>query len=177
MRGLIFAAMLALPAAAFAAGTETNEPPKPTATTTECAEGTVWDETQGKCVAPKESRLDDDGLFRAVRELAYAGRFGDAALALDAMSDEGSDRVLTYRGFLARSQGDLAGGEALYRAALEVNPDNLLARSYMGQGYVTEGRVDEAYAQLVEIRSRGGADGWPAKALETAIRTGVTTSY
>ena len=148
MRALIFAAMLALPAAAFAAGTETNEPPKPTATTTECAEGTVWDETQGKCVAPKESRLDDDGLYRAVRELASA-----------------------------RSQGDLASGEALYRAALEVNPDNLLARSYMGQGYVTEGRVDEAYAQLVEIRSRGGADGWPAEALETAIRTGVTTSY
>ena len=58
-----------------------------------------------------------------------------------------------------------------------MNPDNLLARSYMGQGYVTEGRVDEAYAQLVEIRSRGGADGWPAEALETAIRTGVTTSY
>ncbi|MBV7410144.1 tetratricopeptide repeat protein [Maritimibacter sp. DP1N21-5] len=155
----------------------TDAPPTPTATTTDCAEGTVWDETLEKCVAPKESRLDDDGLYEAARELAYAGRLDTAGSVLSAMSDQSDDRVLTYRGFIARQMGDIAAAEAFYLSALAKNPGNLLARSYMGQGLVAEGRIDEAYAQLVEIRRRGGADSWPAQALDTAIRSGVTTSY
>jgi tetratricopeptide (TPR) repeat protein len=87
------------------------------------------------------------------------------------------DRVLTYKGFVHRNLGDKALAEEYYRAALERNPDNLLARSYMGQGYVTEGRVDEAYAQLLEIRERGGEGSWPEVALRDAIMTGTTTRY
>lgn len=177
MRRTFLIAALTLPGMAFAVGTEDNSTPTTTETTTECSEGMVWDADAGKCVAPKESSLTDDALYEAARELAYAGRYGDTLNVLAAMSDQSDDRVLTYRGFVARSTGDLEGGEAFYRAALDANPNNLLARSYMGQGYVAEGRVDEAYAQLVEIRARGGEGSWPATALEQAIRTGVTTNY
>lgn len=177
MRHLLLTAALTLPATAFAVGMGDDSTPTKTETTTECAEGMVWDADAGKCVAPKESSLTDDELYDAARELAYAGRYGDTLDVLAAMSDQSDDRVLTYRGFVARNMGDLAEGEAFYRAALDKNPDNLLARSYMGQGYVVEGRVDEAYAQLVEINARGGEGSWPARALETAIRTGVTTNY
>ncbi len=177
MRTTFLAAALALPAAAFAAGSDNDSTPTTTETTTQCSEGMVWDANLGQCVAPKESSLTDDALYEAVRELAYAGRYADTLNVLAAMSDQSDDRVLTYRGFVARNTGDLEGGEAFYRAAIEANPDNLLARSYMGQGYVVEGRVDEAYAQLVEIRARGGEGSWPARALEAAIRTGVTTNY
>jgi tetratricopeptide (TPR) repeat protein len=177
MRSLIYAAALALPGAAFAAGSDDDAAPTTTETTTKCEEGMVWDADSQKCVAPKESSLTDDALYRAARELAYAGRYGETLNVLAAMSDQRDDRVLTYRGFVHRSMGDLALGERYYRDAIAANPDNLLARSYMGQGFVEEGRIDEAYAQLVEIRARGGEGGWPAEALETAIRTGVTTNY
>ncbi|MEM9757156.1 MAG: hypothetical protein AAF914_14230, partial [Pseudomonadota bacterium] len=65
----------------------------------------------------------------------------------------------------------------VYLAAIDANPDNLLVRSYMGQGLVTLGRVAEAQAQLVEIRMRGGAGTWPEESLAEALRTGQTYSY
>lgn len=177
MRHLIaLATAVALPQLALAVGTETDAPPKPTETAS-CEEGLVWDEDAGKCVAPKESSLTDDELYQAARELAYAGRYDGALRALAAMTDQQDARVLTYKGFVARGMGDMDGAETFYQAALSADPDNLLARSYMGQGYVVQGRIDEAYAQLVEIRARGGGDGWPAEALETAILTGTTSTY
>ena len=39
-----------------------------------------------------------------MRELAIAGRLDDAARVLDVM--EPSDKVMTYRGFIARQRGD-----------------------------------------------------------------------
>ncbi|WP_172294402.1 hypothetical protein [Pseudoruegeria sp. HB172150] len=177
MRSLLIAIALLLPGAAFAVGSDDDNKPTQTQTTTTCAEGTVWDANTQKCVAPQEGSLTDDELYKAARELAYAGRFDDTLKVLAAMSDPLDDRVLTYKGFVHRSLGDLALGESYYRQAIARNPDNLLARSYMGQGYVAEGRLQEAYAQLVEIRTRGGAGGWPETALRDAILTGTTTSY
>jgi tetratricopeptide (TPR) repeat protein len=177
MRRLLIAAAAILPGMAFAVGSGNDSTPTTTETTTECEEGMVWDADAGKCVAPKESSLTDDALYEAARELAYAGRYDDTLRVLAAMSDPMDDRVLTYKGFVHRNLGDKALAEEYYRAALERNPDNLLARSYMGQGYVTEGRVDEAYAQLLEIRERGGEGSWPEVALRDAIMTGTTTRY
>ncbi|MAM61089.1 hypothetical protein [Maritimibacter sp. UBA3975] len=177
MRPALYLAALAFPTLAFAVGSDDNATPTTTETTTECSDGMVWDADAQQCVAPKESSLTDDALYQAARELAYAGRYGETLNVLAAMSDQGDDRVLTYRGFVHRNLGDLALGERYYRDAIAANPDNLLARSYMGQGYVEEGRIDEAYAQLMEIRARGGTGGWPAEALETTIRSGVTTNY
>ncbi|SDL81051.1 tetratricopeptide repeat protein [Aliiruegeria lutimaris] len=137
----------------------------------------IFDAATGKCVAPKDSRLDDDNRYDAVREFAYAGQYGDAIAALDAMSEQDSDRVLTYRGFLARKTGDVDAGMAYYRAALEKNPDNLLVRSYMGQALVEMGNLPAAREQLTEIRMRGGRTSWPEFALRSAIEQGGTFSY
>lgn len=165
------------PVAAFAVGSGDNDPPKPTPTSAECKEGLVWDEAKKECVAPKDSRLEEDQLYRAVRELAYAGKYRGAAEVLDAMPDQASDRVLTYRGFIARKTGDVELGMAYYRQAIARNPDNLLVRSYMGQSLVEQGQPDAAREQLVEIMARGGAGTWPAEALRTAIGTGVTYDF
>ncbi|MDF0602041.1 hypothetical protein P1J78_14965 [Psychromarinibacter sp. C21-152] len=177
MRTLLLSAALILPAAAFAASSDDSSEPATTETTTECTDGMVWSDDAQACVAPEDSSMNDDRRYRAVRELAHAGRYDDALRVLAAMSDPQDDRVLTYLGFIHRQQGETELGFAYYRKAIAANPDNLLARSYMGQGFVDEGRLQEAYAQLVEIRTRGGAGGWPEVALRRAIETGVTTSY
>jgi tetratricopeptide (TPR) repeat protein len=166
-----------LPTVAFAVGNNVNEPPAPTPTSTECTGAQVWDETTKTCVDAKSGRLDDDALFRAVRELAWAGRPEDALGVLAAMQEGESDRVLTYLGFAHRRAGRLEEGLVWYDRALRRNPDNLLARSYLGQTYVQLYEMDLARAQLTEIRARGGAGGWPETALRLAIETGETPGY
>ncbi|MBF9036623.1 tetratricopeptide repeat protein [Rhodobacterales bacterium HKCCE2091] len=176
-RAVIAALAICLPAAALAVGSDRDDPPEPTPTTTECPEGQVFDTTAGACVAIEDSRLDDDALYRAARELAYAGRHGDALAVLARMSDQGESRVETYRGFIARSTGDTAAARVHYAHALAADPGNALARSYLGMAHVLDGRIDLARVQLAEIRARGGANTWPDRALARAIRTGTVTNY
>jgi tetratricopeptide (TPR) repeat protein len=171
------AALSLLPFTALAAGSGDSEPPKETKTSTECTGGQVWDEKTKTCSDAKSGQLDNDTLFKAVRELAYAGRPEDALTVLSAMTEGDTDRVLTYKGFANRKAGRLEEGLAYYDAALQVNPDNLLTRSYLGQALVEMGELQLAQVQLDEIVARGGAGGWPATALEKAIATGQTYSY
>lgn len=171
-------ALIALsPLAAFAAGSDETEPPEPTATTTECTDGKVYDEEKKECVAPEDSSLNNDERYRAMRELAYAGQLEAAMGVLQAMTEGESDRVLTYKGFLNRKMGNWQAGMAAYEMALVANPDNFLARSYFGQALVLMNETDKAKVQLNEIRRRGGAGLWAETALAAAIATGTTTDY
>lgn len=177
MRLLTLAFVALTPFAAFAAGSDDAEPPQPTATTTECTDGKVFDEEKKACVAPEDSSLNNDERYRAVRELAYAGQSGAAMRVLAAMTEGQTDRVLTYTGFLNRQMGNWEAGIAAYEMALQVNPDNILARSYFGQALVLMNETDMANVQLDEIRNRGGAGTWAEASLATAIMTGTTTTY
>ena len=177
MRFLVLAAALTLPLPALSAGGGTMTPPTPSETTKTCKGKRVWDEAKGRCVRPKESSLNEDGLYDAVRELAYAGRNEDAQAVLSAMADQAEARVLTYWGFTHRKLGNLELANLFYERAITQNPDNILARSYMGQGFVAEGRVDDAIAQWHEIKNRVGTGSWAEASLRTAIRTGVTYNY
>ncbi len=164
---------LCLPTAVLAVGSDDDTPPaKPV-----CADGLVHDAQSGTCVAPKDSRLDDGERYDAVRQYAYAGQMRAAIGVLDAMEDQGADGVMTYRGFTARKMGDIDGAMTWYAAALEANPDNLLARSYMGQGFVEAGAYDLARAQLSEIRARGGRGSWPELSLRLALDSGRASAY
>ena len=177
MRRLILAAALILPTAAFAAGSTDSSPPKPTETTKVCKDGKIWDKKTKSCVNAQESRLDDDTRYAAVRELAYAGKYADALNVLAAMSDQSESRVLTYYGFTHRKAGRVDLGMKYYQAALKTDPDNILARSYMGQGLVASGDLEGARVQLVEIEARGGKWDWPGTSLRLAIQSGKTYSY
>lgn len=200
LRTLILTAAIALPLAlpttGFAAGSDSTAKPKATETTQNCFKARqwdpetkayvrfsqkvngVWDASLKKCVRPdKTSHLDSDTLYKAVRELAYAGRFGEVQQVLDQMPDQLDDRVLTYRGFTARKLGDLELADVYYEQALTQNPDNILARSYMGQGKVAAGDKVAAVSQLREIQARGGEGTWAEASLRSAIETGTTYSY
>jgi len=168
---------LALPGAALAAGSDSPTPPTPTETTTKCKKTEIWDKKTKKCVAAQSGQLDNDTLYQAARELAYAGRPDDALVVLSVMTEGQTDRVLTYMGFANRKAGRVELAMKYYQEALAKNPDNILARSYMGQGFVAEGQLQLASAQLDEIVARGGAGTWPEQSLRHAIRTGQTYSY
>ena len=177
MRVLAAAALSLLPFAAFAAGSDDTEPPPATQTSTDCVKGQVWDESTKSCVDADSGQLDNDTRFRAVRELAWAGRPEDALIVLSAMTEGQTDRVLTYVGFANRKAGRMAEGLAAYEAALALNPDNILCRSYLGQAYVELGEIELAELQLDEIRARGGSGLWAETSLESAIETGETHDY
>jgi len=178
---LVLASAIALQAFAFApiayaAGGGDSSPPKPTNTTKKCLFGRVYDEAAGKCVKPNKTNFSEDQLYDAVRELAYDGQFENAQDILRIM-DQNDDRVLTYWGFTYRKMGELELANAFYNNAIEANPDNILARSYMGQGFVAEGKTDLAIEQWREIKARGGEGSWAEASLREAIQTGLTYSY
>jgi Tfp pilus assembly protein PilF len=93
------------------------------------------------------------------------------------MADQASDRVLTYRGFTARKLGNLALANLYYKRAIDTNPDNILARSYMAQGFVIAGQKVAAIAQLREIQARGGAGTWAETSLRKSIADGTVYNY
>ncbi|WP_300029181.1 hypothetical protein [uncultured Roseobacter sp.] len=171
---LLLAAALSVPTIAFAAGGGSDEPPKPT--TVFCTGSKVYDEDKKKCVQPQESSLERDERYQTVRQLAYAGRYHDAQQVLDTMDPADPGR-LTYMGFTHRKMGNLTLANMFYEQAIAADPANILARSYMGQGFVAEGRVQEAVAQLKAIRAHGGAGTWSETSLRNAIATGTTYSY
>ncbi|WP_171099806.1 tetratricopeptide repeat protein [Ruegeria sp. HKCCD7255] len=178
---LVLASAIALQAFAFApivhaAGGGDSSPPKPTNTTKKCLFGRVYDEAAGKCVKPNKTNFSQDQLYDAVRELAYDGQLEHAQDILRVM-DQDDDRVKTYWGFTYRKMGEIELANLFYQQAIDANPDNLLARSYMGQGFVAEGRTDLAIEQWREIKARGGEGTWAEASLRDAISTGLTYSY
>lgn len=177
MRMILAAALVLAPHLALAAGSDDSEPPKPTATTTECAKGEVWDEKTASCIKAEDQSLNDDQRFGAVRELAYAGRYDEAMQVLAAMREGETSRVLTYQGFLLRQTGRIEAGIAAYERAIAMDEGNNLARSYYGQLLVQMDELALAENQLTQIRAHGGTGTWAETALSNAIRTGATYTF
>ena len=178
---LVLVSAIAIQAFAFApvvhaAGGGGSNPPKPTNTTKKCLFGRVYDEAAGRCVKPNKTNFTEDQLYDAVREMAYDGQYEHAQDILRVM-DQNDDRVLTYWGFTYRKMGELELANVFYENAITANPDNILARSYMGQGFVSEGRTDLAIEQWREIKARNGEGTWAEASLREAIQTGLTYSY
>lgn len=177
MRTVFLAAAILAPAAVLAAGGDSFTPPTPTETTTTCSGAQVWDSKTQSCVDSRESSLTDQHRFDAVRELAYSGAYDRATAVLASFDAPDSSDAQTYAGFIARKTGDMDAAFDHYAKALQADPDNVLARSYMGQGYVAVGNLDAAHAELREIRARGGRETWAEFALESALKTGQGYAY
>lgn len=173
----IIIAAICAPSIGLAVGSDSETPPAPTQTSTDCKAGQIYDAQTKKCLDAKSELLDDDLRYEAVRELAYGGQYDRARLVLSSMTKPSESRVLTYHGFIARKTGDMQKGVAYYVAALEADADNILARSYLGQALVELGQTEAATLQLAEIRNRGGTGSWAERALSQAITTGTTHSY
>ena len=139
-----------------------------------CPSGTAWSKQQKKCVAVKKGSLSDEDLARAGRQLALDGDYRDAIKVLKMASNENDPAVLTYLGYSHRKLGDIELGISLYKKALDIDPDNIRTREYLGEGYVSKGEFDLAWLELVEIEKRCGTTCVEYQALEKAMRSGST---
>lgn len=166
---VLFAAALALPTAVLAKG---ENPPK----TQKCEKGKVYDKKTKTCLDAESSLIIDDERYTAVREYAYFGDYDNALKVLATFDNQSDPRRYNYYGFVNRKQGHMDTAMAYYEQALDIDPDYVLARSYMGQGLVAQGDILGAHAQLQEIEARSGKDTWAYKALAMAMN-GMPTDY
>lgn len=146
--GLLITVSLAL--TANAAGTEPEPAPKK-----KCAKGKVWSASKGKCLK-KTSSLEDDAKFNEAVRLAYSGKYQTALSLLKSMKNQDQAKVLNYIGFTTRKLGRVDEGLGYYQKALIADPDYVLAREYMGEGYLQKGDLASAEGQLHEIGQRCG---------------------
>jgi len=136
-----------------------------------CENGQVWSKAKKKCVNASSGVLPDDELYDQGRALAMEGRYDWALQVLAAVKNQNDPRVLNYKGYSHRKAGRLDIGIYYYRRALVIDPNFVLAREYLGEGYVAAGRVDLAMIELKEIGTRCGTACEEYKDLAAAIST------
>ena len=156
---LAFTAMIAISGAALAAGgggTSDDSPSK------KCKKGEIVKEvvengTKKKiCVKADAGVLPDEELYQQGRALAKEGQYGWALDVLAHIQNQNDPRVLNYIGYSHRKAGRIEEGIGYYKKALAISPNFVLAREYLGEGYVASGRIDLAKAELAEIEKQCG---------------------
>lgn len=121
-----------------------------------CKKGEVWDSKAKKCVKQSSVILPDEDLYRQGAALALDGQYDRALEILALVKNQDDPRVLNYMGYANRKLGRLETAFDYYRKALDIDPDFVLAREYLGEGYVAAGRIDLAKGELIEIANRCG---------------------
>ncbi len=129
-----------------------------------------------KCVKVESGILPDEDLYQQGRALAKAGEYEWALQVLAAIENQNDPRVLNYTGYSNRKAGRLEIGITYYRKALAIDPNFVLAREYLGEGYVAAGRIDLAKLELNEIKARAGTGSEEYRDLAKAIDTGVVAT-
>jgi tetratricopeptide (TPR) repeat protein len=124
-------------------------------------------------VKRKAGLLSDEDLYQQGRALAKEGEYEWALDVLALIAKQDDPKVLNYIGYSHRKAGRLETGISFYGRALQLDPDYVLAREYLGEGYVAAGRVDLARLELGEIEKRCGTTCEEYKDLSAAIATAI----
>ena len=122
----------------------------------ECKKGMVYDKKKKKCVKAQSGVTPDTVLTDQAYRLAKAGKPEEALHFLDMVRDQSSPTVLNYRGYATRLTGRVDEGIVFYKQALAIDPKNVLVREYLGEAYVTKGKMAMAKAQLRKIEELCG---------------------
>ncbi len=162
---------------ALAAGSATtpSAPPvaaTPKATMMTCHDGFVlkaMNKGKHKCVKVKAELTPDQELYAKGYKLAKAGEYDQAIAVLSSVQNHDNPDVLNMLGYSNRKAGRIELGISYYAEALALKPDFVLAREYLGEGYVAAGKVDLAKVQLAEIQKICGINCAEFKDLSKAI--------
>lgn len=162
---VVGAALLAqpVPAHAFGGGSSSPSSGKPSCSkfksknTCQAQAHCYWSSSSNSCKTrsnQSELKLQNE-LYDRGRLLAKSGKYAEAIEVLKT-ADQSDPHVLNYLGYSYRKSGDLKTAIGYYKAALKINPDFVLAREYLGEGYVKAGRLDLAKLELEQIGQRCG---------------------
>ena len=116
--------------------------------------------------------LDDKDLYEQGHALAKAGHSEAALAALTTIEDQNDSMVLTMIGYSKRKMGNWNEGVAFYHKALAIDPNNPNTREYLGEAYLTNGRIDLAEAELAKIEAITGTESEQYQELAFAIAGG-----
>ena len=117
-----------------------------------CKKGYVYLKKTGKCVVKESMLLPDSELIEQGWALAHRGEFDAARLLFSSTADRNIPEVLNGLGYTSRKLGEFAIAIDYYGKAIALDPNYAEAREYLGEGYVTMGKIDLAKEQLAEIR-------------------------
>lgn len=153
-----------LPAGAVLAAEDGGGMDKPN-----CPPGQVYSQQKRMCVTAQSGLIDDGSLADYAYALAHVGRYQEALATLDLMQDPNTPKALNYRGYATRKLGRVEEGVGYYLQAVALDPDYTLVREYLGEAYVTQGKLDLAKQQLEAIEARCGTTCEPYQDLAEAI--------
>jgi tetratricopeptide (TPR) repeat protein len=148
------ATLLAFAVPAFAAGSGGSS--NSTDPAEKCKRPLVWSPKKKKCVRPTVGILPDNELYEQGRRLALGGHYDWALEVFAAVQNQNDPKVLNYIGYANRKAGRLDAGISYYKKALAIDPNFVLAREYLGEGYVAAGKIELAKNELAEIAKRCG---------------------
>ena len=116
-----------------------------------CKKGMVYNAQQNKCLKHRTGAASDLELKAQGWALARAGRFEEAIALFGLLADPSDAEALNGLGYVNRKLGHLDVAIGYYKQALARDPGYVLAREYLGEGYVAAGRIDLAKAELDAI--------------------------
>ncbi|UVF22195.1 hypothetical protein HPT29_026220 (plasmid) [Microvirga terrae] len=121
-----------------------------------CPRGQVYSQQSRKCVHARSEILSDDNLTDYAYALAKDARFDEALDTLNMVQNPNTAKVLNYRGYITRKLGRTDEGIGYYLKSVALNPQYAQVREYLGEAYVTQGKVDLAKEQLQIIETLCG---------------------
>lgn len=144
---------------------------KPAAATQvkKCKKGEIWNKKKKTCIKAESGIVPDEDLLQQAGILADSGHYDWAIVVLASVQDKNDPDVLGLLGYSNRKAGRVEAGIDYYWQALALDPDMVRVREYLGEGYVSAGKLDLARTQLREIAARCGSTCREYLDLERAI--------
>src|SRR5262245_7325933 len=136
-----------------------------------CPNGYVFSQQKKKCVKQKSEVIPDDALTDYAFALATEKRYDEALVILDQVQNPNTPKALNYRGYITRKLGRTEEGIGYYLKSVALDPRYVQVREYLGEAYVTQGKLDLAKEQLNVIQTLCGTVCEEYLDLSAAIRT------
>ena len=121
-----------------------------------CKRGRVWSASRCGCVRRSSKVMSDEDLYLEAVSVAKSGDYIDALALLRSIKNQNQTHIMTYIGYTTRKLGNLDEGIKYYHKALAIDPNNTLAREYLGEGLLTKGDLAGARVQLAAIEKQCG---------------------
>ncbi|UUC47832.1 tetratricopeptide repeat protein [Pseudomonas citronellolis] len=140
----------------------------------DCPAGQVRERAEQRCVEQTSASLGDADRTAYAYRLAKAGRYQEALALLDSLRQPNTAEALNYRGYATRKLGRVDEGIGYYLQSVRLDPKYAKVREYLGEAYVTQGRLDLAREQLRSIQGLCGTGCEEYRDLAQAIAASAT---